>query len=606
MTEIELLAPAKNLTSGKAAINYGADAVYIGADRFGARAAASNSVADIAQLVQYAHRYRAKVFVTLNTLLYDNELEAAEQLIHQLYQAGADALIIQDMGILQMNLPPIALHASTQTNNFSPDRIAFLDQLGFERIILARELSLDEIHNIRKQTTAGLEFFIHGALCVSLSGQCYFSQVLTGRSANRGMCAQMCRHPYNLVDGKGNRVILNSHLLSLKDLNLSHQLLDLMKAGITSLKIEGRLKDLNYIKNVVSYYRRKLDDIFAADAGFSKASSGNTQISFDPDPEKSFNRLSSTYFLNGRQNELINPASPKSMGQEIGVVGQVGSGFFTLTGTSALHNGDGLCFVKDGELIGLRVEKLSDHRVLVNDTTHLAPGMKLYRNYDHIFTKQLEADQSIRKVGASIGLMEEGNALLFSLTDEDQLTSVYRLEPLPEKAKDAAMAEKNLIAQLSKSGNAMFDVSEVNIHCKSAYFFRISSLNDIRRVLFQQHEQLRIKHFTAKEVQHKQAKSLYPKKAVDFSENIANHKAAQFYTEHGVEKQEKALEIGEIAADQLLMTTRYCLKYELGFCPKWQDQKNAPPEPLYLEDHNRKYRLQFDCKRCLMMVRKEQ
>lgn len=606
MSKIELLAPAKNLESGQIAINYGADAVYIGADRFGARAAASNSVADIEKLVRFAHKYQAKVFVALNTILYDQELQEAEKLIHQIYQAGADALIIQDLGILKMDIPPIALHASTQTNNYHPDRIRFLDDMGFERIVLARELSLAEIQAIRKQTKSELEFFVHGALCVSLSGQCYFSQAVTGRSANRGMCAQMCRHPFNLLDAQGNKIVLNSHLLSLKDLNLSNQLKELVDAGITSLKIEGRLKDTNYVKNVVSYYRQKLDAILSSDTVNQRASSGKTVINFEPDPERSFNRQSSNYFLTGRTEGLINSASPKSMGKRIGSIKQIAQDFIKIESEEVLNNGDGLCLIQQNKLVGLRVERVVDDKIYVNDLSKLHMGLELYRNHDHEFNKQLESDQSIRKVEASILITEQNDQLHFEIKDEDQQSAVIIIPDLPELAKDGSMANRNLVAQLSKSGSSMFHIQEVNVRSKNSYFFRISELNEIRRILFEKLEQVRVNTFARKDSRTERKDTYFPKKEVDFSENISNLKAAAFYLEHHVEKQEKALEISASKEDQLLMTTRYCIKFELGYCERFQGAKNEHKEPLYLEDQNRKYKLKFDCKNCLMQIRLDQ
>jgi len=603
MREIELLAPAGNPESGMAAINYGADAVYIGATRFGARAAASNSIADIELLVQFAHKYRAKVYVTLNTILYDNELEEAKELIHEIYQAGADALIIQDMGILKMNIPPIPLHASTQTNNYSPERIAFLDQLGFDRIILARELSLREIREISRATQTELECFVHGALCVSLSGQCYFSEVTTGRSANRGVCTQACRHPYNLVDGNGKRIILNSHLLSLKDLNLSNHLSELIHAGITSLKIEGRLKDSNYIKNVVSFYRKKLDDFFESETEYVRSSSGTTEIGFEPDPERSFSRLSTDYFLSGRSKNLINTFSPKSIGKKIGTVDKVGSGYITLNASETLNNGDGLCFILNNALVGFRIEKVLDNRVFITDPSSLSPGTVLYRNLDHEFIKRLEADNSVRRVAAIIRISEKNDNLHFELIDEDNLSSEYIIEDLPEPARDPELSAKNLASQLSKSGGSMFTIEEVKNECKSSYFFRISELNEIRRVLFERHEALRTDSFKRKDSDKQLKMNPYPNKEVTFLENISNEKAEQFYRDHGVEKLEKAVEVSNPKENQLLMTLRYCLKYELGYCERYQGATDTPPEPLFLEDQNRKYVLQFDCKNCLMRIR---
>ena len=603
MKSIELLAPAKNLEYGKLAINYGADAVYIGADKFGARANAGNSITDIAQLVKYAHKYKAKVFVTLNTIIYDHELEEAQKLIYQIYEAGADALIIQDMGILKMDIPPIALHASTQTNNFQLDRIQFLDDVGFERIILARELSLKEINRIKKNTNSELEFFIHGALCVSLSGQCYFSQAVTGRSANRGECAQMCRHPYNLLDAKGQRIILNSHLLSLKDLNLNKDLEGLMEAGISSLKIEGRLKDANYVKNVVSYYRQKLDEIFLINPNFKKASSGSTAIQFEPDTERSFNRLSTDYFISGRKTAQVNRSTPKSMGKKMGFITHVVNDYIKVDSEVEFHNGDGLCFVKKGGLIGLRVEKVMGDKIFVNDISQLSRGVEIYRNLDHDFNKLLVADRSIRKISAKINMTIKDGYFNLELCDEDNLTTVYTILQQHEIAKNKDLALNNITSKLLKSGDSIFNIHKVNYHIEEAYFFRMAELNEIRRALFDKHEQHRGMVYARKDVVRQAKQKAYPQVNLDFSANISNIKAAEFYKEHGVESHEKALEVGNVKDNQLLMTTRYCIKYELGFCERFQEPKNAPAEPLYLQDQSRKYLLEFDCSKCLMHIR---
>jgi putative protease len=600
--EIELLAPAKNLLQGKTAINYGADAVYIGADRFGARAAAGNSVSDIKELTEYAHLYGAKVFVTLNTILYDHELKDAEELIHQIYDAGVDALIIQDMSILKMDIPPIALHASTQTHNFELDKIQFLDQLDLERIVLARELSIKEIKEISAHTKAELEYFIHGALCVSLSGQCYFSQAITGRSANRGECAQMCRHPYNLMDSNGKTLVLNKHLLSLKDLNNSHNLDQLIDAGIKSFKIEGRLKDEGYVKNVVSYYRQLLDQHIYNSQKLSKASSGSTQISFVPDPERSFNRQSIDYFATERKQGMINPYSPKSMGKRVGKITFIGKGFIEIKSEEPLHNGDGLCFIQKDVLKGIRVEKVLGNKIFVNETSGLKKGLEVYRNHDHDFTKTLENDKSTRKIKSQISISEVDGHLIFEIIDEDQLTSEFKLA-CPELANNAERAFDSIQKQMKRSGDSVFTVDNVDINFSTAYFFRFSELNDIRRALFELHIKKRIQHFKPKDRIRKNSDAIFPKQELDFSGNIANQQAAQFYVDHGVPKQDKALEISSPLRDQLLMTTRYCIKYELGFCERFQKVKNDFQEPLFLQDTNRKYRLEFDCKNCLMKIK---
>jgi len=565
MRDIELLAPAKNLEYGKLAINYGADAVYIGADRFGARANAGNSIADIADLVKYAHKYNAKVFVTLNTIIYDHELPEAEKLIHEIYEAGADALIIQDMGILNMDIPPIALHASTQTNNFKLDRIQFLDDVGFERIILARELSLKEISRIKKNTKTELEFFIHGALCVSLSGQCYFSQAVTGRSANRGQCAQMCRHPYNLIDGNGQKIVLNSHLLSLKDLNLSKDLEGLLDSGITSLKIEGRLKDANYVKNVVSYYRKKLDQIFLINHKYRKSSSGHTDIQFEPDAERSFNRQSTDYFISGRQMAQVNKSTPKSMGKKMGFITHITNDFIKVASDVEFHNGDGLCFIKKGVLIGLRVEKVLDDRIFINDMSQLSKGIELYRNLDHDFNKVLMADKAIRKISARITMTIKDGKFNLVLLDEDNLSSIHTFEMQHELANNKELAINNIKTKLSKSGDSIFFIEQVNYDVEESYFFRMAELNEIRRALLNKHEQYRVLCFASKDAIRHIKHKVYPQSDLDFSANISNKKAAAFY--------------------------------------KVQKPKNLPVEPLYLQDQNRDYLLEFDCEKCLMHIR---
>src|ERR1035437_1229160 len=359
MHYIELLSPAKNLECGLAAINHGADAVYIGASSFGARAAAGNTLEDIATLVQYAHKYRSKVHVALNTILTDEQLPEAEKLIWEVYNAGADALIVQDMGILQLNLPPIALHASTQTDNRTVEKVKFLQDVGFSRVVLARELSLKQIAEIASQTDVELEAFIHGALCVSYSGQCYMSQANCGRSANRGQCAQYCRLPYHLVDADDNVLVKNKHLLSLKDLDQSDSLEEMLEAGVTSFKIEGRLKDADYVKNITAYYRRKLDAILDGSTRYRRASAGRTTILFEPNPEKSFRRSNTDYFLHGRKPDIAQLETPKSLGEPIGKVTYIGRNFFEMQNGTLLNNGDGLCFInKHGDLTGFRVNRV--------------------------------------------------------------------------------------------------------------------------------------------------------------------------------------------------------------------------------------------------------
>jgi len=468
---------------------------------------------------------------------------------------------------------------------------------------LARELSLKEIRLIKEQTKTDLEFFIHGALCVSLSGQCYFSEAVTGRSANRGQCAQMCRHPYNLLDANGRKIVLNSHLLSLKDLNLNKDLEGLLEAGISSLKIEGRLKDANYVKNVVSYYRKKLDEIFLINPNFKKSSSGSKAIQFEPDAERSFNRQSTDYFISGRKMAQVNRSTPKSMGKKMGFITHVINDHIKVDSDIEFHNGDGLCFVKNEELIGLRVERVIGDKIFVNDISQLSRGIELYRNLDHDFNKVLVADKSIRKIKAKINMTIKDGYFNLELCDEDNLVSSHTVIQQHEIANNKDLALNNITSKLSKSGDSIFNIHKVNYHIEEAYFFRMAELNEMRRVLFDKHEQHRLMVYARKDVIRHAKQKAYPQVNLDFSANISNIKAAEFYKEHGVESHEKALEVGNVKDHQLLMTTRYCVKYELGFCERFQKPKDVPVEPLYLQDQNRKYLLEFDCNKCLMHIR---
>ncbi|MCL1867613.1 MAG: U32 family peptidase, partial [Paludibacter sp.] len=383
MQKIELLSPAKNLECALAAINCGADAVYIGAVAFGARAAAGNSIADIEKLTNYAHKFCAKVYLTLNTILTDNELRDAEKLSWQVYDAGVDALIIQDMGLLMCDLPPLPLHASTQTDNRTLEKVQFLQQNGFSRVVLARELSLRQIADIKKNTNIELEVFVGGALCVSYSGQCYISAAACGRSANCGQCAQYCRLSYDLVDGKGNKILKNKYLLSLKDLDLSQNLPDLIKSGVSSLKIEGRLKSVDYVKNTTAFYRKKLDEIFEKDSNFCAASSGKTRLFFSPDLEKTFRRSATTYFINGRQNSMIQANTPKSTGEYLGKITFVSNNYFQIKTEKKLNNGDGLCFfTQNDELQGFRINKTENNKIFPQQMPDLSVGTQIFRNQD--------------------------------------------------------------------------------------------------------------------------------------------------------------------------------------------------------------------------------
>ena len=407
MTTIELLSPAKDLEVGLAAINHGADAVYIGGPDFGAREKASNTIEDIEKLCRHAALYDAKVYVTLNTVLYDNELERARRIAYDCWNAGVDALIVQDMALLQMDLPPIPLHASTQCNNLSVEKVQFLEQVGFAQVVLGRELSLEQIKEIRAKTQVPLEFFVHGSLCVSQSGQCYLSHYLGNRSANRGACAQPCRLPWHLLDEKGNTLIENRHLLSLKDLNNSAHLEDLMEAGITSFKIEGRLKDADYVKNVTAYYRQQLDAIFARKTDFAPASRGRCTYGFEVNPEKSFSRGFTDFFVKGRQKGIDSPFTPKSMGEYVGDVTWCNSVRLELRTDKTLHNGDGFCFLNEqNELQGLRADVVNGKTISCNRPHGATRGTKIYRNFDNEWQKQVETSTGNRKIDIQLVMAE--------------------------------------------------------------------------------------------------------------------------------------------------------------------------------------------------------
>lgn len=602
MGKIELLAPAKNLETGIAAINYGADAVYIGAPKFGARSAAGNTLEDIQKLIEYAHQYWAKVFITMNTILYDHELEEAEKLILKLYEMGADALIVQDMGILELNLPPIELHASTQTHNYDLERIQFLEKVGFKRIILARELSLEQIKEIRKHTTVELEYFIHGALCVSLSGQCYFSHALGGRSANRGECSQACRMKYDLVDAEGKVIASDKHLLSLKDLNLSNHLKEIIDSGICSLKIEGRLKDSSYLKNVTSFYRQRLDKIFLRTNEYEPASSGYTITDFKPDPERTFNRGYTNYFFTGRVPEIANFHTPKSMGKEIGKILDVKNDHFIVRSKYPLNNGDGLCFFNRNKLLkGIQVNGVKGNKVFPNDMNMIEKGAVLYRNNDHEFAKELKRDNNKRKIDVDFQLYCLENSITLTACDIDDITAAYTLEENFEAARNEEMALSNIKKQLLKSGDSIFNVNDVDIEFDNVPFIQAKLLNELRRNCLDLLLQNRLE--ANNEVKNRPliAHPQYPHKTLSYMGNVVNCKAEEFYHKCGVEKIEPGFELQKNYSGKTLMTTKHCLRHEFGMCHK-EGKAIENNKPLYLVDSKNRYKLVFNCQRCEMKI----
>ena len=599
---IELLSPAKDLNCGIEAINHGADAVYIGAPKFGARAAAGNSLEDIRELCEYAHLYGARIYVTLNTILKEDELEEAERMIWDLWRVGTDALIIQDMGITRLNLPPIPLHASTQTDNRTPEKVRFLEAAGFTQVVLARELSLNEIRRISEATTVPLEVFVHGALCVSYSGQCYLSAALSGRSANRGECAQYCRLPYTMVDATGTEIVTHKHLLSLKDMNRSDQLEALLDAGVSSLKIEGRLKDAGYVKNITAYYRKKLDAVLSRRPEYRRASAGRSTYTFEPVAEKSFNRGFTPFLLEGRTADITAFNTPKSLGEPVGTVKEIKGNSFTVAGLKQLNNGDGLVFFnRKGELEGFRVNRVEANRVFPLDMPQLTPKTPLYRNFDQAFDKLLAKPSAERKLSVEIEFLD--NPFGFTLCMEDETGARIMLtEPF---AKELARHEQqdNIRTQLSKLGNTPFEASKVVVGLSENWFVPSSLLADMRRRGVEKLLEARRARYPRETVKRVQPSVSipFPERQLTYLGNVANGKARSFYQDHGVEQIDPAFELSP-RKDVPLMFTKHCLRYSMGWCPTYQKDKSPYKEPYYLLYKDTRLRLQFDCKHCQMLV----
>lgn len=599
---IELLSPAKDLNCGIEAINHGADAVYIGAPKFGARSAAGNSLEDIRELCEYAHLYEARIYVTLNTILKEDELEEAERMIWDLWRVGTDALIIQDMGITRLNLPPIPLHASTQTDNRTPEKVRFLEAAGFTQVVLARELSLNEIRRISEATTVPLEVFVHGALCVSYSGQCYLSAALSGRSANRGECAQYCRLPYTMVDATGTEIVTHKHLLSLKDMNRSDQLEALLDAGVSSLKIEGRLKDAGYVKNITAYYRKKLDAVLSRRPEYRRASAGRSTYTFEPVAEKSFNRGFTPFLLEGRTADITAFNTPKSLGEPVGTVKEIKGNSFTVAGLKQLSNGDGLVFFnRKGELEGFRVNRVEANRVFPLDMPQLTPKTPLYRNFDQAFDKLLAKPSAERKLSVEIEFLD--NPFGFTLCMEDETGARIMLtEPF---AKELARREQqdNIRTQLSKLGNTPFEASKVVVGLSENWFVPSSLLADMRRRGVEKLLEARRARYPRETVKRVQPSVSipFPERQLTYLGNVANGKARSFYQDHGVEQIDPAFELSP-RKDVPLMFTKHCLRYNMGWCPTYQKDKSPYKEPYYLLYKDTRLRLQFDCKHCQMLV----
>ncbi|KRD08133.1 peptidase U32 [Flavobacterium sp. Root901] len=604
--KIEILAPARDLIGGMAAINSGADAVYIGAPQFGARSNANNSIEDVAALVKYAHLFNAQVFVVMNTILYDNELETCRSMIWELYDIGVDALIIQDMAIMEMDLPPIVLHASTQANNRDADKIKFLKDAGIKRVVLARELNLHQIKQIYDHADVELEFFVTGALCVSFSGNCYMSVANGERSANRGSCAQNCRLPYNLIDGNGETLIKNSHLLSIKDLDVSDQIPNLIEAGIVSFKIEGRLKDVAYVKNNVSYLRQKLDSYLEGSDKYTKASSGKCTYTFDSSLNRTFNRGYTDYFVNERHASIGSWESPKSKGQYIGKLIRTIGGAYEIENGELLNNGDGLCFINEqNEADGIYVNKAENGKVYPNVLKEIKDGTFIYRNNDTAFIKIVEReDSAIRKIGTTLLLTENENGFELIATDEDGNVSTVKLEHPKEQTKNGESIAENFKVQLAKTGFTPYSADEIDVVFSQNWFLPISKINEMRRNVFEQLSEIRLANYKREEHQLVKTSHPYPETKLDFMYNVSNKTARKFYERHGVTEIEKAFELQWDPGKSRVMTTKYCIKYELKKCPIHQKDIVGVKvkEPLVLKQGELEYKLKFNCKPCEMEI----
>ena len=614
--KLELLSPAKNIDIAKQAILHGADAVYIGGPHFGARHNAGNSVNDIAELVEFAHRFYAKVFVTLNTILHDNELEIARQLIWQLYDAGVDALIVQDMGILAMDIPPIDLHASTQMDIRTPEKAKFLSDVGFSQIVLARELNLTEIANIHQQIDANIEFFIHGALCVAFSGQCYISHAQTGRSANRGDCSQACRLPFTLKDDQGRVVAYEKHLLSMKDNNQSENLIELIQAGVRSFKIEGRYKDLSYVKNITAFYRKKLDEILEKSDDFVSASSGRTQHSFTPDPNRTFHRGATDYFVRGRQANIGAFDSPKFIGLPIGEMTKVTNQTIDIKSEKVLTNGDGLNVLVKREIVGFRADKVekvanNHYRVFPNELPKVFHSLKLpyqiNRNLDHNWQQALLKESSSRRIGVAFELINQSNVVQLIATSEEGCSVKIALKGEFELAEQSDKALKNIKDSLSKLGQTIYYLTDLEVNLTEIFFIPSSQLNQLRRDIIDKLTLERLTHYQRKlRKPQVEPAPIYPEEQLSFLANIYNHKAREFYTQHGVKLIESAFEAHEIKDDAPLMITKHCLRFAFNLCPKQakgiQGVKTKVTPMKLIQNNNEELILKFNCKACEMQV----
>jgi len=601
MNSIELLSPAKNLQCGIAAINSGADAVYIGANLFGARIKASNNISDIEKLTTYAHKYFAKVYVTLNTLIKEDELKILQQTIDNLAYTNIDAIIFQDMAIAEMNTHNIPLHVSTQNNNSNINEIIFLQNAGFKRVILPRELSLNQITEFRKKTTIELECFIYGAICMSASGICYLSYVSSNRSGNRGDCTQPCRHLYSIYDANNNLIAKDKYILSLKDLNLSDHLEKLIKLGINAFKIEGRLKDIDYVKNITTFYRQKID-IIIKNSNTKKASSGNVYAFFSPNIYKTFNRGYTDYLFIERKKNTATINSPKSIGEFIGIVKKSSAGSFVLSNNPNLSKGDGICFLFNNELIGTSIIDIKQNIIFINKEIKIPLNTKIYRNLDLKFHKLLLKNENCRKINVYVTIDISNDIINISLIDEDGISIKYSENIYQYQTNSKISIIDNIKKQLIKTGNTIFSISNIKVNTLSSEipFIPISTINHIRRKVMTLLEEERLNKYPLKRMPFIKNNYPYYSQEINYLKNVINSLAEKFYKQHNVMKIEYGIEKTNNIADKNIATTPYCILFELNKCLK----NNKINIPIILKDNSNTYKLYFDCKNCIMFIRK--
>lgn len=601
--KIELLAPAKNIETAMAAIRHGADAVYIGAENFGARTAASNSMKDIEALAGYAHQFNAKIFLTLNTLFYDHEIEAGIKTAFEAYNAGVDALIIQDFGLIEAGLPPIPIHASTQMHNYSIERIKFLEATGFSRVVLPREMSMEQIENVAKNTNIELEYFIHGALCVSYSGQCYMSAHLGGRSANRGNCAQVCRMPFDVLDKSMKVIDSQKHVLSLKDLNLENHISDILNAGIMSLKIEGRLKNIPYVINIVSHYRKIIDQILDNNSLYIQASSGKVVHSFLPNPSKTFNRTYTELNILGRKPNIFNPHSPKSLGEFVGIVTKKHRNAISIDTDMVFSNGDGLCYIdKNGILQGFIINKVDGKTVFADNIDNCFESAKMYRNKDVAFEKILANEKTKRLISINLKVSFDKHFKI-EAEDEDGNKVCLTADIEFEIAKDTIKAKNTIKEQFSKTGDTIFSMANIEFFGTTIPFVRLSDLNKLRREVLELLLLERINNYHKERGRESAEIVGYPEQKIEKQHNVLNSYAHKFFEKRGVQISSMSAELKNDFSNLALMTTHHCLKFEYGHCPKFPNSPQKTEEtPAFLKLNGRLFELKYDCTNCQMEI----